>query len=260
MTLLTCRAATRRLAAFHDRELPVAELIAVEAHVHDCPPCARRLRELQAVGDALRVAAAPGPSDDWTGLQPGVISRMRAETDESWASTIRRNFDDMHLVWIGLASTVATFLCAAVALGALHFASPERDDSLAAVIAFASAPVAPEVRPLNYVTGVSDRNLMSATLISEDELVTAMAAAVTRDGRVGGLSMIANDRHRREMDTILDAFMRTKLEPATEFDSTQAVNIVRLLVPHAPRQSIFALLIRHAPVHTTVRAKMPRTT
>ena len=40
MTLLTCRAVTRRLAAFHDRELPVPELIAIEAHVHDCPPCA----------------------------------------------------------------------------------------------------------------------------------------------------------------------------------------------------------------------------
>ena len=66
--------------------------------------------------DSDRAAAAPGPSDDWTGLQPGVISRMRAETDEAWTSRMRRTFDDMHLVWIGLASTIATILCAAVAL------------------------------------------------------------------------------------------------------------------------------------------------
>ena len=48
MTLLTCAAVRRRLAAFYDRELPVAELIAVEGHVKDCPPCARELRELRA--------------------------------------------------------------------------------------------------------------------------------------------------------------------------------------------------------------------
>ena len=41
----------------------------------------------------------------------------------------------MHLVWIALASTAATFLCGAIVLGMLHFASPERDDSLRAMIA-----------------------------------------------------------------------------------------------------------------------------
>ena len=50
MTLLTCAAVRRRLAAYHDRELPVAELISVESHVKDCPPCTRELRDLQAVG------------------------------------------------------------------------------------------------------------------------------------------------------------------------------------------------------------------
>ncbi len=84
MTLLTCAAVRRRLQAFYDRELAVGEMIAVESHVHDCPPCARDLREVQNVGEALRLAAAPGPSDDWTGLRSGVISRMRAEAHESW--------------------------------------------------------------------------------------------------------------------------------------------------------------------------------
>ena len=64
MTLLTCAAVRRRLAGYHDRELPVPELILVEAHVNDCPPCGRELRELQSVGEALRLAAAPGPADD----------------------------------------------------------------------------------------------------------------------------------------------------------------------------------------------------
>ena len=41
-------------------------------------------------------------------------------------------FEDMHLVWIGLALDRGDACCAAaIALGTLHFASPERDDSLA---------------------------------------------------------------------------------------------------------------------------------
>ena len=60
MTLLTCAAVRRRLAAYHDRELPVPELIAIEAHVKDCPPCAREQRDLQSVGEALRLADVRG--------------------------------------------------------------------------------------------------------------------------------------------------------------------------------------------------------
>ena len=134
MTLLTCAAVRRRLAAFHDRELPVGEQIAIEAHLHDCPPLRRRAA--RAADDRRRrcaLAAAPAPSDDWTGPavrrdQPD--ARRGARVAGRRAS--RRMFDDMHLVWIGLASTAATFLCGAIVLGMLHFASPERDDSLAA--------------------------------------------------------------------------------------------------------------------------------
>ena len=115
MTLLTCAAVRRRLPAFHDRELPIPELIAIESHVSDCPPCSSELKEMREVGDALRCAAAPGPADDWTGLQSGVISRMRAEAHESWPARTRRMFDDMHLVWIGFASAVGAFCMKALA-------------------------------------------------------------------------------------------------------------------------------------------------
>ncbi len=108
MTLLTCAAVRRRLQAFHDRELPVGDLIAIEAHLHDCPPCGQRSQAMQDVGHALRLAAAPAPSDDWTGVRSSVISRMRAEAHESWPPSVRRAFDDLHLVWVAFASTAAT--------------------------------------------------------------------------------------------------------------------------------------------------------
>ena len=60
---------------------------------------------------------------------------------------IGRVFEDMHLVWIALASTTATFLCGAIALGTLQFASPERHDSMAAVIAVMAAPSGSDLNP-----------------------------------------------------------------------------------------------------------------
>ena len=85
MTLLTCAAVRRRLPAFHDRELPVRELIAIEAHVSRLPAvCRASCASCSELGDALRLRrGARRPADDWTGLQSGVISRMRAEAHES---------------------------------------------------------------------------------------------------------------------------------------------------------------------------------
>src|SRR5947207_11252427 len=140
MTGLTCGVVRRRLPAFHDDELEVREQIAIQNHLDQCPPCLTEARVLQSVSDALRLAAAPGPADDWTGLQPGVISRMRAEANEAWPARLGRMFDDMHLVWIGLAATAGTVLCGAIVLGMLRFASPERDDSLLAMITIMAAP------------------------------------------------------------------------------------------------------------------------
>jgi hypothetical protein len=257
MTLLTCAAVRRRLPAFYDRELPIRELIAIEAHVKDCPPCARELGDLQGVGEALRLAAVPGPADDWTGLQPGVISRMRAEAHESWAARAGRLLDDVHLVWIGLAATAATFVCGAVALSALHFASPERHDSLRAVITVMASPLASDQRPLDVPMNALDTRpidtaeteliqmpidsrgaVMDAMLahpMSEEELVLAISGVVMRDGRVQGLSGLKNARQRAAINSILDAIFRAKLDPGRYGD------VGWLLT------------------HTTVRTRAPRT-
>lgn len=260
MTLLTCAAVRRRLPAFHDRELPIRDLIAIENHVHDCPPCASELRALQAVGQALRLAAAPGPSDDWTGLQPGVIGRMRAEADESWTARASRFFDDLHLIWIGLAATAATFLCGAVALSALYFGSPQRrEDSLAAAIAVTTMPPGSDLNPVRpderlgprysplvdylQMPSVPKEGPMEAMLltpVSEEELMIALSAVVTREGRVSGLSLLTNDSDRREIHTILAGISQASLEPARVGGDAFAVNVVWLVT------------------HTTVKAKAPR--
>lgn len=250
MMSLTCVAVRRRLPAFHDRELPIPDLIAIESHVSACRPCAETLQDLRDLGDVLRQAAAPGPADDWTGLQSGVISRMRAEADASWTARTRRMFDDMHLVWIGLAATIATIVCGSLALSAMHFASPERDDSLAAMITVISAPAGSDLNPVRndlflQVPTVPERGaieVMLAQPVTHDELVLALNTVVNQDGRVSGLSVISTEPHPREVSPMLRALYNSRFEPGRLGTSPVAVNFVWLLA------------------HTTVKAKAPRTT
>ncbi len=239
MTLLTCAAVRRRLPGFYDRELPVPELIAIEGHLHGCPPCARDLRQLQEIGAALRVVAAPAPSDDWTGLRSGVISRMRAEAHESWTARARRAFDDLHLVWIALASTAATFVCAGTVLSMMHFASPERQDSLAAVIAVMAAPLGSDLNPARLdarirVPSVPENGIVYATLESSDvkgELFLPLSAIVTREGRVSGLELLNNDGEYdpQTVTELVEALSHGRLEPAQFGGSPVAVNLVWLV-------------------------------
>jgi hypothetical protein len=225
MTLLTCVAVRRRLAAYHDRELPVPELISIEAHVKDCLECGRDLRDLQEIGDALRMAAAPGPADDWTGLAPGVISRMRAEANESWSARAERLFEDLHLVWIGFASTAATFLCGGVVLGMMYFASPE-------------APPGSDLNPMTLNNSMQlpslprSGGLVGDTLesrTSDQDLELTLQAVVTKEGRVEGLSVLTGNQNRQPVNDILKAISEGRLEPAQFAGAPVAVNLVWLV-------------------------------
>lgn len=252
MTSLTCPAVRRRLPMFHDDELPIGEAIAVETHVKACAPCAHELRGFRELRDVIRAAAAPGPADDWTGLQPGVISRMKVEQHESWTACVGRLRDDVHLVWIGLAATAATFVCGAVVLGMLRFASPERNDSLAALIAVMAAPYGSELNPIRGFGGgsisvptVPAKGPMADTLEGatlDSDAVLALSALITREGRVSGLAVLTDHHDRAELVELLAAISRYRLEPARFGQSPVAVNLVWLLA------------------HTTVRGKMPRST
>jgi hypothetical protein len=239
MTLLTCSAVRRRLPAFYDRELPVRELIAIESHLNDCPPCLRGLRVLQQVGTALRLAAAPGPADDWTGLQPGVISRMRAEEHDSWTQWAKRTFDDWHLVWIGLASTAASLLCGGIVLSMFYFASPGyRPDSLAGFFAVLAAPSGSDLNPAMLdnryrVPTVPSNGVVFAALenrtIESDDMVVPLSAIVRRDGWVSGLEPIDSDQTPQDLDRLIAALSRGRLEPAQFGGSPVAVNLVWLV-------------------------------
>jgi hypothetical protein len=249
MTTLTCAAVRQRLAEYHDDELPLQQRIAVQGHLNGCTPCAAELDGYFAVTSALRLAAAPGPADDWTGLQPGVISRMRAEANEAWFARVGRLFEDMHLVWIGLASTAATFMCGAIALGMLHFASPERDDSLRAMLAVVSAIPGTDLNPAGI-----DGLAVQAPSVPEDGVVKAslersgqgaeqmltFSAVITREGNIAAMQALGDGRRSRQVALLINEISQGRLLPARYGTDPIAVNLVWLVE------------------HMTVKPKNPR--
>lgn len=249
MTTLTCAAVRQRLAEYHDDELPLQQRIAVQGHLNSCAPCSDELNDYFAVTSALRLAAAPGPADDWTGLQPGVISRMRAEANEAWPARMGRLFDDLHLVWIGLASTAATFLCGAIALGMLHFASPERDDSLRAILAIVSAVPGSDLNPAGIdglavqAPSVPEDGLIKASLERSGqgaEQMLTFAAVITRDGNIAGMQALGDGRRSRQVAMLINEISQGRLVPARYGSDPIAVNLVWLVE------------------HMTVKPKNPR--
>lgn len=244
MTIMTCTAVQRRLQAFHDRELPVGETIAVEHHISTCPPCARDLRDVQQLGDALRLAAAPCPSDDWAGVQGSVISRMRAEAHESWTAKARRFVDDLHLVWIGFASAAATVVCAGTVLSMLQVApEPVRPDSLATMLAvtgsagFELSATAMEGRhpvfggPIRVqAPSVPHDGVVFATLQNlpqGEEQMLPLSASITSEGRVAELRALTSEEVQDTAVTaLISALSNGRLEPAQYGGESVAVNYI----------------------------------
>lgn len=258
MSIITCQTARAWLAAYHDDELPVGDRIAVQGHVNGCAACDAELEGFAAVRAALRLAGAPVPADDWRGLQPGVIGRMRAEANEAWGARLGRMFDDMHLVWIGFAAAAGTLVCGTVVLAMLHFASPELDSSLAAMIAVAAAPSGSNLNPVSldalmHAPSVPDDGLVKASLErsgQEGELMLALSAVITREGQISGVEVVDGRGQHSPMQVarLLNGLSRGRLVPARSGDDPVAVNLVWVVehmtvkgTPAAPRRPRRAL-------------------
>jgi hypothetical protein len=248
MKVLSCAAVSRRLQAFYDRELPVEDQIAVESHLEGCLPCAVELTDLQAVGHAVRAAAAfrgPAPDEfhDLDNLPVSVVSRLKAERDESLGSRMGRLFEDMHLVWAALCATGATATCALLLFGIGYFAVPERDDSLAGMLAARSQPGSNR-NPVSVdgrmrLPRVDDSGLDLLASSKDDDVVLALAAVVTQEGRISNPEvLLADQKSREQVSRLMVAVMEVRFQPASYAGSPVAVNLVWLLT------------------HTTVRGKL----
>jgi hypothetical protein len=243
MTALTCAAAKRRLSAYNDGELPLDELIAVCAHLRHCASCTIEAQEIVDLGVVLRrrtgsqIAAAEGVES----LAPRITGRLFAEEAESWHSRAARAFEDMHLVWAGLAACGATVACAVLLFIIGYLAPPPRADSISGLLAAMALPPGSDANPVSLMDGVVLPRVRGDATVramfetessgpNEEDLVFALATVVTREGRVAHPEVI--HASRRDDDTVLrlmNAVIQARFEPASRAGAPVAVNMVWVL-------------------------------
>jgi len=267
-----CEYAREHLDAFVDGELPVAEQVAVESHLRWCRTCAARVEDVRLIGDSIRVGSpAQSLAVDETravsDVHDSVVMRLRTERELSLATRVRDMFTDTRLLWPALGAMVAMFSCVAVAGSLLQMASREQPESLKKMIETLSNP-GTESNPLrpgntarydvvfgkyidsNRSGGISIPRVMldddaMFDEISNQEAMFAVAAVVTRDGRVANYELLSSERtgdpekavHANELAAVGDVVRQSRFEPAqTSLGRTVAVNMVWLMVTTTVKQ------------------------
>jgi hypothetical protein len=258
MKPLSCASVQRRLGAYHDDELGVADQIAVTAHLDWCERCAGSFADLQRTTAILR-AGAPGREplscDEAAGLTVTIVNRVKAEREASFAARLRGMFEDMHLVYAGVGAAAAAVVCVVIMLGMMRFSTRERQDSLAGILNLMAAPEpiasrmvvvdAQIVMPKALAGGISTTGefaIRGPHETSESSTVFTLSAIVTREGRVANPELLeagSGIDGPKQVKRLLDAASRARLEPAKRegLPVPVAVNMVWLVS------------------HTTVRAK-----
>jgi hypothetical protein len=255
MKPLGCAATRRKLQAFYDRELTVEDQIAVSAHLDWCAQCAALLADLEEVGDALR-AAAPGRAraavlsrEDAAALNAAIVNRAKAEHDASFRITVRRMFDDMRLVYVGLSAAAASVVCLIVVLGMMRFGISERPDSLAAMVNILATPGSNENPVIVDARVMLPRALDAAFSTADEEAIDphaqpdavfTLSAVVTREGRIANLELLDSPGAPPNSDNVeelLDAVSRARFEPARREGLPVAVNMVWLVAHTTVRGS-----------------------
>ena len=245
MMPLTCASTRRRLQSFHDRELTVADQIAVGAHLEWCDRCAAALAEMRSLSTALHTLA-PGrltlSHEEAEVFTTTVVSRLKAEDDASLFSSVRVMFEDMRLGYAGLGAAAATLVCVVIMLGMMRFATDERPDSLAAIVSVLAMPLECESgNDLADVSGCRARwaeRFQRANESAEQDAVFTLESVVTRQGRLANLAVLRATPHHTAVgqveliEGLLDVVSRARLDVEPSLAGPITVNVLRL-VEHA---------------------------
>lgn len=253
---LGCEAAREMLQPFVDSELPMAEQVELESHLRWCETCTARVEDLRLIGAALRLGAAVPPvhPDDgasMASIQSEVLTRIRAERDLSLAVRFREAFADMHFLWPALGATAALVACLFAATTVNRVIRAEYPDSLADRLTALAHPGS-DRNPLQLdMRMLAPRALTEGPRlesIPEEEAVFALAAVVTREGRVSDYELLHAVRESRtdgegssshdQVSALLDAVKLSRFVPAQTPDGVVAVNVVWLLARTTVKASI----------------------
>jgi hypothetical protein len=232
-----CRSVRARLSAYVDGELPSRQHHAVRQHLAGCAACAAEVKALAQVGAVLRdgFGDVTWPCPEIDVMRASVVARFAAERNQWLRTRLKVAFEDMHLVWAGLSATAAVCICAVSLVALWYFSPPERDDSIAGLIAAMANPGSDRnpvsVHPRLQLPRVSPDAQLTELLANSDEedLVLAVAAVVTQQGRVLDPSVVAWNRGDRasEVARLMRSLQEAQLHPATDAGGAPvAVNLV----------------------------------
>jgi hypothetical protein len=244
---LGCQGARDMLEPFVDGELPVSEQVALEAHLRWCDTCRARIEDLRLIGSAVRLGSDASAADYTDAaaratMYDEVVMRVGAERTQSLAHRWRELFTDMRYLWPALGATGAVILCVCASTLVNQIVRAERPDSMAALIEILANPGSDQ-NPLHLESGMlAPRTLeVSPALaaIPDEEAVYAVAAVVTREGRVSNYELLqwvreplanpAGASGSDEVNAVLNAVKHSRFEPAQTVDGVVAVNMVWLL-------------------------------
>jgi putative zinc finger protein len=229
-----CHVVRARLEAFHDGEVPFSERLTIQGHLEDCVSCSLANEELIELTASLQqMVAETEESSEALHLSERVVERLGVEEQFSLTSQMNGLFQDMHLVWAGIGASVATIICLIGSASVLHAANQEQPDSLAAVISSLANPGS-NANPVRL-----DADMLlprpvtdSAIEMGEEGAAFALAASVSREGRVQGVSVIdpPSGGTSRVVNAMLNEAYRVQFAPAqARTGNTVAVNMVWLV-------------------------------
>ena len=240
---LGCLHAREMLEAFVDGELAVSEQVRLEAHLRWCDTCRAHVDDLHAIGCTVRAGASGrsarrADTSAVGAMYDGVLTRIRAEHEQSLAVRWREWFTDMRYLWPALGASMAVLLCAYASTFVSRFVRAERPDSMAALISVLANPGS-DKNPLHLESGMLVPRALDVgpalESIQEDEAVFAVSAVLTREGRVATYELLQSVREQpgdgmntglSDETAVFDAVRHSRFEPAQTAEGVVAVNMV----------------------------------
>jgi anti-sigma factor RsiW len=258
---LDCRAAQLLLEAFVDGELPVHDQVALESHLRWCTVCAARVEDTQVIGASLRVTscalrAADGTDDSLASIESEVLTRIQTEREQATSAQLQSMCTDMRFFWPAVGASLALVACVCVAAAVVSVTNAQKPDSLAGMIEMLANPGSDEnPMRLDGAMAAPPRALDSAGLesVPDDDAVFALAAVVTREGRVSNYEVLFAERAsvRRhdtavqtdDVSSVVNAVKQSRFAPAQAVDGAPvAVNMVWVLARTTVKASARASL------------------
>ena len=261
-----CVFAQKHLEAFVDHELPVNDQVLVESHLRWCTTCAARVEDLQTISTVVRGRVRREPrraaaDRDLSAMRGELLRRADAERNRSFESRLielGRRCADLRFVWPAVGATAAVALCVGMAETMWRATAEQQPASLAAMIESMADPGS-DRNPLRLDGAMlvprvlNNHGAVAHAVLDEDgaehDEVFAVAAVVTREGKVGtyellqaGTAAAGQRGHEEGVADLLDAVRQSRFAPAQgPGGRTVAVNVVWLFAKTTVKASALTI-------------------